>query len=493
MVRIDKLAKLLGVATLTLALALGLAARPIAAVNKSLVLDEFHTWYHATRPGVAAFFQSLVRDNHPPLGFINVAAARALLGSSELALRVPAQLFGLLEILLLAWFGARLQPQLGTRFRRLGLAAAALLAASSLHVDYGSQSRMYALHALLATVTLVSTHTLLTAARARRAQIALTASLTLAFHTHYFGGHYVIGAALAALTLAAFDREVRGRLRRAVAPIVAASLLCSPWAWFGFRRQLEHRLPPGGDDLDWHGLAEAFVHFFFHNVRLGGPELRLAFIGAGAVAFALGAVGVLRLLREPRTRAAGALVAMAAFGVPVLSWAIANLTPRAGFTWHYTLPSAAPMALLAVVGAWTLGVFGRLLFTSILGLALALTALNVDGPGTEDFRGAVRALLARHRPGDAVIAVEWQPGLFPQGQPYDYYAPRLSQAPPERLPMRDFSVQDPLVLDGLQRVIVVRKSLPADQALFDELRARFEPVAQDTFGFSLDVTVWQRK
>ena len=480
-------------AALAVVLALGVAARPVAAWTKSLVLDEFHTWFHATRPGVSAFFSTLLQDNHPPLGFLTVALARLALGTSELALRAPALAFSVLEVGVLAWFGTRVGALAGARARGLGLAAAALLGASSMHLDYGSQARMYALHALAATVTLVAVHALLTRAQARAAAVTLAVSLTVAFHTHYFGGHYAVGALAAALGLAAFDPGVRARLRRGLLPCACAALASLPWAWFGFRQQLEHRLPPGGDDLGWRGLAEAFVHLGFHNVRLGGPTLRVAFIAAGGVALALGALGALRLLRRRETRVAGGLAAVAAFGVPVFAWALAHLTPRAGFTWHYILPSAAPLALLVAAGSVALGALSRALFGGVLALALTLTWLNATSAGTEDFRGAVRALLDQYEPGDAVIGVEWQPALFPQGQPYDYYAPRLSEAPPERLPMTGFTLADPSALDRTQRALVLRKSLPGDQHLIELLRARFEPVARQEFGFSLDVTVWQRR
>ena len=46
------------------------------AGSKSLVLDEFHTWFHATRTDFAAFFEALCEDNHPPLSFLVVGVAR---------------------------------------------------------------------------------------------------------------------------------------------------------------------------------------------------------------------------------------------------------------------------------------------------------------------------------------------------------------------------------------------------------------------------------
>lgn len=486
-------------AALGAVLVVALAVRVVAAVRKSLVLDEFHTWFHATRPSVEAFFETLQLDNHPPLGFALVAGARLVLGTSELALRTPALMAGMLELALVAWFGTRCAG------RRVGLAATALLAVSSLHTDFSAQARMYALHGLAATVTLVATHTLLVQERARGASWALALALATAFHTHYFGGHYVLGLGLAALALAAFDASVRARLGRLVLPVLAASLVSLPWALFGFREQLGHALPPGGDDGSLAGLAEAFVHLFYLNVRLGGETLRLLFIACGGLMLVLGAAGARALWRDPRRRVLGVLLATAAFGVPLEAWIVANLAPRSGFTWHYLLPSAAPLALLAAhgalgaapraLGAWprALRVAHRAAFTLVFALAALLTGLNVATRGTEDFRSAVTALLARYVEGDAVISVEWQPPLFPQGQPYDYYAPRVRPDPPPRLACREYTLVEPRDLDGETRVLMLHKSLPDGQHLMRLLREDFDLVETQSFGWALEVLVWERR
>lgn len=462
------------------------AVRLIAAENKSLVLDEFHTWFHATRPSLDSFFETLRLDNHPPLGFAVVAGARTVLGTSELALRTPALVFGLCELALVAILGTRL---LG---RRIGLAAALLLAASSLHVDFSTQARMYALHSLAATVTLVAIHALLTQERARAATVVLGLSLTVAFHTHYFGAHYVAVYGGAVVALALIDRRLRPRVRRLVAPVAVASLLCVPWAVTGFRAQMSHGLNPGGDDRGVAALAEAFVHLFFHNIRLGGPQLRLAFIGAGGLVLVLGLLGAIRLLREPGRRSLAVLLIAGAYGVPAFAWCVVQVAPRAGFTWHYVLPSAAPLALLAAAGAagGLATALRRAAYALAVGLAATLTALNVRTPGTEDFRGAVAMVLDLYRPGDVVISVEWQPPLFPMGQPYDYYAPRLAADPPPRLAAHQYTLVDPSELSGAQRVLLVTKSLPENQHLVGLLQERYEVAERESFGFALDVRVW---
>jgi 4-amino-4-deoxy-L-arabinose transferase-like glycosyltransferase len=219
----------------------------------------------------------------------------------------------------------------------------------------------------------------------------------------------------------------------------------------------------------------------------------------------LGAAGALALWRDPRHRVLGALLATCAFIVPVEAWIVANVAPRSGFTWHYLLPSAAPLALLAAAGAcgttidavhaWPRALRRALVgaFVLVTALAALLTGLNVATRGTEDFRSAVAALLALHEEGDAVISVEWQPTLFPQGQPYEYYASRLREDPPPRLPMREFWLADVGDLDGVSRVLMMSKSLPTEQHLMQQLRKDFDVVERRSFGWALDVYVWQRR
>lgn len=71
--------------------------------------DEVHTRFHASAASLGELFANLRLDNYPPLGFLLVRVSRNLMGDSELALRAPLSLCGLLGTLTLA----RLCAQLG--------------------------------------------------------------------------------------------------------------------------------------------------------------------------------------------------------------------------------------------------------------------------------------------------------------------------------------------------------------------------------------------
>lgn len=490
--RVDARALLVGV------LVAAIASRIALAGSKSLVLDEFHSYFHATNGPLSSFRDALRRDNHPPLSFLAIGASADAFGRSELALRLPALLSGLLEIALVA----RLVRRLGGS-ARAAAAGALLLAVSAMHVDYGTQARMYAPFALAVTCALSGAVELVRGGEraGRGAAAAVALGLAAAFHLHYFAVQYAVVLFAGGALACALDGAPR-RALRLVGPGALTVLLCAPWAWSGLRPQLGHELQPGGDDLTVAALAESYVHLFAHNVSLAGDAARWVFVGGAGLALVLAALGALALLRSRATRPCGAVVVAAAFGAPAFSFALAQLAPRAGFTWHYVLPSAAPAAVLAAIGAFgTAGAAVRAARARSAALAAAavtgavLVGLHLASPATEDFRGAVAHTLERARPlapGEdvRVVAIEWQPSLFPQGQPYDYYAPRIAgDAAPPRAEIHEggFAPIDVGALLRADRVVLMRRSLPDTRTVVERLTARFGPPERRGFGYGLDV------
>ncbi|MEM9803114.1 MAG: hypothetical protein AAGA20_22535, partial [Planctomycetota bacterium] len=252
------------------------------------------------------------------------------------------------------------------------------------------------------------------------------------------------------------------------------------------------------DDLGVVALLESYVHLFAHNLSFGGPTGRWFFAGAAAALLLIAARGALLALGAPASRTAGVLLGAAAFAVPAFAWGLAQVLPRAGFTWHYVLPSAAAAAALAGIGAR--GRAASIVATVALLLTATLGALHLVRPATEDFRGAVAYALRAVEGADPdedvrVVSVEYQPALFPQGQPWDYYAPRLSATPPAREPMleREFSVADPESLLAADRVVLVRRSVPDELFLMRALReAMGAPIDFVDFGYGVDVITFAR-
>ncbi|MFT5287769.1 MAG: hypothetical protein ACI8TQ_003957, partial [Planctomycetota bacterium] len=313
---------------------------------------------------------------------------------------------------------------------------------------------------------------------------------------HYFFIQYGFWIALAGLIAM---RGQWSRLKCLITPTIVALVLVSPWYLTGFREQLAHQLPPGGANVGLKSLAEAFVHMFFLNVRIGGPTLRIVFIASGALAIVLAGLGLLRLYASrpvSADRSTPVLLGAVAFLVPLATTVTAALFARAGFTWHYVLPSAAALALLAAVQS-DRSRLGRGVLHLVTASALLLSILNAKSVGTEDYRGAVRTVAERFSPGDAVISVEWQPPLFPQAQPWNYYVNRLPAtvgASPRALSMSSgFNLDAPAELSQYERIWVLSSYLPDQARLLRTLRESFTQTSTERFGFQPILLVFEKR
>ena len=466
-----------------LVLLFALAVRVAYAAHKGLVLDEFHSYFHATREGLDSFFQTLRLDNHPPLSFLLIGGSARILGEGELALRLPAILASLLELALVV----RLARPLGRGRASLALA---LVGFSTLHLDMGTQARMYALLSLSVTGLTLALIEHLEGLGGRRRWMVLWA--LVGFHSHYYTIHYsvVLGLGIGGLALARPD--LRPRIRALVPPGLAALALSLPWALWGLRVQLQSGLPPGGDDLGLTALVEGLGHLFYLNAGFAG-RARGAMLAGALCVLALALLGVLRGARRDPLRTY--LLALTAFGLPVAAMLGALAWGRAGFTWHYILPSCAPMAVLAAGGV-TPGAGGgitRAAAAYAVVTLLWLSGLHLASRGSEDFPGAVGRILELAQEGDAIVSVEFQPPFFPQGQPWDYYAPRESPAPPPRLVMveHEFDVADPAELREARRVILLVSKLPATVGVRRRLEASRRLVLEENFGFGRWVMVYE--
>jgi hypothetical protein len=482
--------KLLG-----LILLLALFARLIWAGQKGLVLDEFHTLFHASQTTWALFIEHLGQDNHPPLAFLLVNATRRVFGDSDFQLRIPAIIAGMIELILI------LRIARSARVAK-PLMAVALLAASSLHLDCSAQVRMYSLLALSVTACVDGILRLMNERASRAAAAQVTIAVAAGLNTHYIFGQDLIWMGIAWVTGWFLLPELRARLKRVMAPVFIGVALALPWYLTVFRTQWGHELQPGGDELQVLDYFEAFIHQFFLNVSIAGPAARLAFIAAGITIPALAVVGWFRMIRsqDAQQRFAATLLGAIAFGVPSGAWTLASYMPRAGFTWHYILPSAGALAVLASASA-RCSFRAGLLRAAMLSAAL-LCVLNMLTHGTEDYPQAVRYILRNWDRGDALIVVEYQPEVFPIGSPWDRYAPRMSEdgsrvitSPqvritsgdwdelPTRIPMNLINLANPDDLIEPTRVWVMASALPNSARTLKRLRERFSTESKvESFG-----------
>lgn len=129
-------------------LIIGLLLR-LVSLNQSLWLDEAINIVASQKYSLLGMVtQYAVGDFHPPGWFFVLWSWGKLFGYSEIALRLPSVIFGVLTIYVTYLIGKKLLS------KNLGLTAALLLSINPLHIYYSQDARMYALAALAVAVNI---------------------------------------------------------------------------------------------------------------------------------------------------------------------------------------------------------------------------------------------------------------------------------------------------------------------------------------------------
>jgi mannosyltransferase len=203
----------------------------LAAVLRLSTLDLQSFWYdeaftpvHVLHPSLWATLRSVVHtENSPPLWYLLAWADSRVLGTGEVALRLPSALAGIATVPVAWAIGRELAS------RRAALVCAALVAVNPLFVWYSQEARVYGLFVLTAAVAMLC---FLRACRepTPRRMAEFAAAGLLALVTHYFA---VFLLAPMMLWLVFGRRADRGRtgLRAALAAcgtVVAAGVALLP-------------------------------------------------------------------------------------------------------------------------------------------------------------------------------------------------------------------------------------------------------------------------
>jgi len=169
----------------------------LAAVLRLSTLDLQSFWYDEAftvvrdlHPSLASTLHSVVHtENNPPLWYLIAWADSRVLGTGEIALRLPSALCGI-ALVPVAWgIGSELTG------RRAAILLAALVAVNPLYVWYSQEARPYGLYVFtagLAILCFVRADRVPT--RARMGLFALTAALALL--SHYFAVFLIAGMLL---------------------------------------------------------------------------------------------------------------------------------------------------------------------------------------------------------------------------------------------------------------------------------------------------------
>ena len=421
---------------------------PLAAITLLAALLRFSTlglqsfWYdeaftpvHVLHASLWATLRSVVHsENTPPLWYVIAWADARVLGTGEIALRLPSALAGIATVPV-AWAIGR---ELATR--RAAIVCAALVAVNPLFVWYSQEARAYGLFVLTGALAILCFLRALRDPSPRRmALFALAGALALI--THYFAVFLLIGMALVLV----WDRHTRRAALPALGVLVLVGAALLPLI-----------SAQGGHGTQWIGQwplsqrLEAIPQYYltgYSGAPLGrGIELLVALpIIAGL------ALGLRRMRERPPTApaAGGAPLASAAHGdgnpehprdrgrgvlIALAIAACGVLIPIAliAFGADYLAPRnlvAAMIPLTAVIAAVTVwpGAGGRRSATAGIALAatiaLAFLAISIDvdlSPRLQrgNWRDVAKALRAGPR-ARAITTVELG------SAPLEYYLPDL--------------------------------------------------------------------
>ncbi len=421
---------------------------------QSFWYDEAFTPVHVLHPSLWATLRSVVHtENTPPLWYVLAWADSRVLGTGEVALRLPSAVAGIATVPVAWAIGHELAG------RRAALVCAALVAVNPLFVWYSQEARAYALFVLMAALAMLC---FLRAerepTRGRMAAFALTGALALL--THYFSVFLLIPMVL---WLAFGPGERRAATRRAALPailmlgIVGVALLPLISAQGGHGTQWIGRWPLGerlqaipqyyltgysGAPLG-HGVELLVALPILAGLGLGlwrmlGPPTDCtasAEVGGDGLSREVGGDGLSRTAlsrtgeRSSRSVARGASIALAiaAGGVLIpivlVAFGADYLAPR------NLVGAMIPLtALIAVVLASPSTGRPGMALAATIALAFLAISLDVDlSPRLQrgNWRGVARAL--RGGPPDrAITTVELG------AAPLEYYIPGLQNLAPGR-------------------------------------------------------------
>ena len=373
----------------------------------SIWLDEATSWTRIKLP-FPEMIAATASSEQLPLHNVILLATVRLFGDSEVALRAPSAVLGVLNIAAIYWVGT-IAGGRGAGGRGVGLVAAIFLTFSSFHVWYSQEARPYALLAL--TSTLFMGATLRALADGTRAwNGAAVAAAILLLYSHAYGLFLwlsvVVGVAAALLLWR--DSAASGRrwlLWQAIAPVVFL-----PWAvilFFRYTAIVEHgfwikRPGPG------------FVVKFAKDMLSGSEMAQVLLVGA-ILAFVRFTDARLTSLRAWIDRERLLLLAWM-FG-PVLIGLILSWISRPILIERYVIGSLPAMYVVASLGYWRL--LGRLPYVLVAAATLCavLAFWNAGDAGVRpDWRSLVATYGAELSPSDCVVLYSSK-----MANPFDYY------------------------------------------------------------------------
>jgi hypothetical protein len=409
-----------------LALTLLAAAIRLSTLDlQSFWYDEAFTPLHVLHPSLWATLRSVVHsENTPPLWYVIAWADSRVLGTGEVALRLPSALAGIATVPVAWAIGSEIEGRPTPSGRRVAIGCAALVAVNPLFVWYSQEARAYGLFVLMGALAMLCFLRVRREPTAKRmAAFALAGALALL--THYFAVFLLIPMVLLLL----WDRATRRLALAGAGAIALVGLALLPLI-----------SAQGGHGTQWIGRwplrerLEAIPQYYltgYSGAPLGrGIELLVALPILAGLAF-----GMWRMRaaepepeREPALRARrGTLLALAIAACGVLipivlvAFGADYLAPR------NLVAAMIPVTVaIAVVVLWSGTGRAGVALAATIALAFLLVSIDVDlSPRLQrgnwrDVANALRGGVGGSRE-DVITTVELG------SVPLEYYLPGLHE------------------------------------------------------------------
>ncbi len=223
-------------------LLLGLLVRLIS-LNQSLWLDEATTALVSKMPIVDFFTKFMPADFHPPLYYLVISYWSLVVGHTEIALRIPSVIFGVLTVYVVYLVAKEI------KFKK-PLYPALMLATSGLHIYYSQEARMYGMVTWLVSCLVLS--------YLRRKWVMFSILLCLIFLTDYLS--ILIVPALLVYVLI-YDRQSVKRFLYSLAPLFVTFVVWLPT----FANQIGQGLAVKSSQSEWWNILGPVT---FKNIAL---------------------------------------------------------------------------------------------------------------------------------------------------------------------------------------------------------------------------------
>jgi len=315
--------------------------------------DESFTAWITTRLSWQDMFTAIRGDVHPPLLYIIERLTTAILGVSEISLRLPSLLFGVLAV----WLLWRIAGSAGLD-RTAALIAGLLGALMPAAIYYSVEARMYA---LLCCAVLGMVYAVL-----NKRWLLFVPCAVATCYTQNLGLFYVV--VIGGVFVAQQTRSWRS-LRIAVLAVSAIGLAYLPWATV-----LLEQARAVGAGWWMQPITLGYVIAPIADMTMFVRAADGLYMAIYIIAFASTMIAVIKAGRWLISRS-GLVILAAVFGVPALI-AVISVVYRPVYLARAMIPSAM---LLAVLWAWLwrLNPYNRRVAVTALGLCLFISLVGL--------------------------------------------------------------------------------------------------------------------